>query len=158
MQLHIPMPACPNEFGGYDQTPEEMAELLRGFAADGMINVIGGCCGTTPDHIRAIAEAVRNVPPRPRPERESHYPRFSGLEPLVIRPETTFIMVGERTNVTGSAKFRKLITEGDYPEAVSVALQQVRNGANIIDINMDEGMLDSEQAMTRFLNLIGAEP
>ena len=153
-----PNAGLPNAFGGYDQTPEEMAELLRGFAADGMINVIGGCCGTTPDHIRAIAEAVRNVPPRPRPERESHYPRFSGLEPLVIRPETTFIMVGERTNVTGSAKFRKLITEGDYPEAVSVALQQVRNGANIIDINMDEGMLDSEQAMSRFLNLIGAEP
>jgi 5-methyltetrahydrofolate--homocysteine methyltransferase len=153
-----PNAGLPNAFGGYDQTPEEMAELLRGFAADGMINVIGGCCGTTPDHIRAIAEAVRNVPPRPRPKRESHYPRFSGLEPLVIRPETTFIMVGERTNVTGSAKFRKLITEGDYPEAVSVALQQVRNGANIIDINMDEGMLDSEPAMTRFLNLIGAEP
>jgi 5-methyltetrahydrofolate--homocysteine methyltransferase len=153
-----PNAGLPNAFGGYDQTPEQMAELLRGFAAEGMINIIGGCCGTTPDHIQAIAEAIRDLPPRPRPERESHYPRFSGLEPLVIRPETNFIMVGERTNVTGSAKFRKLITEGDYPEAVSVALQQVRNGANIIDINMDEGMLDSEQAMTRFLNLIGAEP
>jgi 5-methyltetrahydrofolate--homocysteine methyltransferase len=153
-----PNAGLPNAFGGYDQTPEEMAELLREFAADGMVNVIGGCCGTTPDHIRAITEAVRDVAPRPRPERQTHYPRFSGLEPLVIRPDTNFIMVGERTNVTGSAKFRKLITEGDYPEAVSVAFQQVRSGANIIDINMDEGMLDSEQAMTKFLNLIGAEP
>ncbi|MFW2389676.1 MAG: methionine synthase [Polyangiales bacterium] len=153
-----PNAGLPNAFGGYDQTPEQMAELLHGFASDGMINIIGGCCGTTPDHIRAIAEAVRDVAPRPEPKREANFPRFSGLEPLVIRPETNFIMVGERTNVTGSAKFRRLITEGDYPEAVSVALQQVRNGANIIDINMDEGMLDSEQAMTTFLNLIGSEP
>jgi 5-methyltetrahydrofolate--homocysteine methyltransferase len=153
-----PNAGLPNAFGGYDQTPEEMAGLLREFALDGMINIIGGCCGTTPDHIQAIAEAVGDVAPRPKPERQAHYPRFSGLEPLVIRPETNFIMVGERTNVTGSAKFRKLITEGDYPEAVSVAFQQVRNGANIIDVNMDEGMLDSEQAMTRFLNLIGSEP
>ncbi|TNF63841.1 MAG: methionine synthase [Deltaproteobacteria bacterium] len=153
-----PNAGLPNAFGGYDQTPEEMAELLRGFATDGMVNLIGGCCGTTPDHIRAIARAVREVAPRPKPKRDEHYPRFSGLEPLVIRPETNFIVVGERTNVTGSAKFRRLITEGDYPEAVSVALQQVRNGANIIDVNMDEGMLDSEQAMTTFLNLIGAEP
>jgi len=153
-----PNAGLPNAFGGYDQTPQEMAELLRGFAADGMINIIGGCCGTTPDHIRAIADAVRDVTPRPTPERQTHYPRFSGLEPLVIRPETNFIMVGERTNMTGSAKFRKLISEGDYPEAVSVALQQVRSGANIIDVNMDEGMLDSERAMTTFLNLIGAEP
>jgi 5-methyltetrahydrofolate--homocysteine methyltransferase len=157
--LHCyPNAGLPNAFGGYDQTPQEMAELLRGFAADGMINVIGGCCGTTPDHIRAIVGAVRDLPPRPKPERDVHYPRFSGLEPLVVRPDTNFLMVGERTNVTGSAKFRQLITGGDYPEAVSVALQQVRGGANIIDINMDEGMLDSEQAMTRFLNLIGSEP
>jgi 5-methyltetrahydrofolate--homocysteine methyltransferase len=153
-----PNAGLPNAFGGYDQTPEEMAELLRGFAADGMVNLIGGCCGTTPDHIRAVADAVADVAPRPRREETSHLPRFSGLEPLIIRPETNFIMVGERTNVTGSAKFRRLITEGDYPEAVSVALQQVRNGANIIDVNMDEGMLDSEQAMTRYLNLIGSEP
>ena len=153
-----PNAGLPNAFGGYDQTPQEMAELLRGFAADGMINLIGGCCGTTPDHIRALSEAVHDLPPRPKPQREEHYPRFSGLEPLVIRPETNFITVGERANVTGSAKFRRLVTEGDYPEAVSVALQQVRNGANIIDVNMDEGMLDSEQAMTTFLNLIGAEP
>jgi 5-methyltetrahydrofolate--homocysteine methyltransferase len=157
--LHCyPNAGLPNAFGGYDQTPQEMAELLRGFAADGMINLIGGCCGTTPDHIRAIVGAVRDLPPRPKPERDVHYPRFSGLEPLVVRPETNFLMIGERTNVTGSAKFRNLITGGDYPEAVSVALQQVRGGANIIDVNMDEGMLDSEQAMTRFLNLIGSEP
>ena len=153
-----PNAGLPNAFGGYDQTPEQMSELLRGFAADGMINIIGGCCGTTPDHIRAIVEAVRDVRPRPKPKRDAHFPSFSGLEPLVIRPETNFILVGERTNVTGSAKFRKLITEGDYPEAVSVALQQVRNGANIIDINMDEGMLESAQAMTTFLKLIGSEP
>jgi 5-methyltetrahydrofolate--homocysteine methyltransferase len=153
-----PNAGLPSAFGGYDQTPEEMAELLRGFATDGMVNLIGGCCGTTPDHIRAVAAAVADVAPRPRRENSSHPPRFTGLEPLVIRPETNFIMVGERTNITGSAKFRRLIAEGDYPEAVSVALQQVRSGANIIDINMDEGMLDSEQAMTTFLNLIGAEP
>ncbi len=153
-----PNAGLPNAFGGYDQTPEQMSELLRGFAADGMINIIGGCCGTTPDHIRAIVEALRDVRPRPKPKRDAHFPSFSGLEPLVIRPETNFILVGERTNVTGSAKFRKLITEGDYPEAVSVALQQVRNGANIIDINMDEGMLESAQAMTTFLKLIGSEP
>jgi 5-methyltetrahydrofolate--homocysteine methyltransferase len=153
-----PNAGLPNAFGGYDQTPEEMATLLREFAAEGMVNAIGGCCGTTPDHIRAIVDAVRDVRPRPKPVRETHYPRFSGLEPLVIRPETNCVMVGERTNVTGSTKFRKLITGGNYPEAVSVALQQVRSGANIIDINMDEGMLDSERAMTTFLNLIGAEP
>jgi 5-methyltetrahydrofolate--homocysteine methyltransferase len=153
-----PNAGLPNAFGGYDQTPDEMAGLLREFAADGMVNLIGGCCGTTPDHILAIREAVADVPPRPDREQDDRLPTFSGLEPLVIRPESSFIVVGERTNVTGSAKFRRLITEGDYPEAVSVALQQVRNGANIIDVNMDEGMLDSEQAMTTFLNLIGAEP
>ena len=153
-----PNAGLPNAFGGYDQTPDEMASLLRDFAADGMVNLIGGCCGTTPEHIRTIVDAVRGLTPRKKPDGDGHYPRFSGLEPLVVRPETNFIMVGERTNVTGSAKFRKLVTEGDYPEAVSVALQQVRNGANIIDINMDEGMLDSEQAMTTFLNLIGSEP
>ncbi len=153
-----PNAGLPNAFGGYDQTPEEMATLLREFAADGMLNLIGGCCGTTPDHIQAIADAVRTIRPRALPKRTESYPCFSGLEPLIIRPETNFVMVGERTNVTGSAKFRKLITEGDYPSAVSVALQQVRSGANIIDINMDEGMLDAEKAMTTFLNLIGAEP
>ena len=153
-----PNAGLPNAFGGYDQSPREMAELLHGFASEGLVNLIGGCCGTTPDHIREIRDAVATVRPRAIPERAHEYPRYSGLEPLVIRPETNFVMVGERTNVTGSAKFRKLITEGDYADAVSVALQQVRNGANIIDVNMDEGMLDSEGAMTKFLNLIGAEP
>jgi 5-methyltetrahydrofolate--homocysteine methyltransferase len=153
-----PNAGLPNAFGGYDQTPEQMAELLRGFAAEGMVNLIGGCCGTTPDHVRAVVAAVRDLPPRKKPDHASRFPRFSGLEPLIIRPETNFIMVGERTNVTGSTKFRRLITEGDLPGSVSVALQQVRSGANIIDINMDEGMLDSERAMTTFLNLIGSEP
>ena len=153
-----PNAGLPNAFGGYDQTPDEMASLLRGFATDGMVNLIGGCCGTTPDHIRAAVNAVADQAPRSKPDTTIHYPRFSGLETLVIRPESSFIIVGERTNVTGSARFRDLITEGDYPEAVSVALQQVRNGANIIDINMDEGMLDSEEAMTTFLKLIGSEP
>jgi len=153
-----PNAGLPNAFGGYDQTPEEMAALLREFAADGMVNLIGGCCGTTPDHIRTVREAVADVAPRPKRDKGQRFPTFSGLEPLVIRPEASFIVVGERTNVTGSARFRRLVAEGDYPEAVSVALQQVRNGANIIDVNMDEGMLDSEEAMTTFLNLIGAEP
>jgi 5-methyltetrahydrofolate--homocysteine methyltransferase len=153
-----PNAGLPNAFGGYDQTPEEMAELIAGFAKEGMVNLVGGCCGTTPEHIAAIRKRVAPLRPRPTLELEQHYPRFSGLESLTIRPETNFVMVGERANVTGSTKFRRLIKEGDYAEAVSVALQQVRNGANIIDVNMDEGMLDSEQAMTRFLNLIGAEP
>jgi len=153
-----PNAGLPNAFGGYDQTPEEMAELLRGFAADGMINLIGGCCGTTPEHIERIVETVRSLPGRELPNRNERHPTYSGLEPLVVRPETIFVTVGERTNVTGSAKFRRLIKEGDYAEAVSVALQQVRNGANVIDVNMDEGMLESEQAMTKFLKLIGAEP
>jgi 5-methyltetrahydrofolate--homocysteine methyltransferase len=153
-----PNAGLPNAFGGYDQGPQEMAELLRQFAEDGMVNAMGGCCGTTPDHIRALVAAARDVPPRPKPQRHERFPRFSGLEPLIVRPETNFIMVGERTNVTGSTKFRKLIIEGNYADAVSVALQQVRNGANIIDVNMDEGMLDSERAMTTLLNLIGAEP
>ncbi len=153
-----PNAGLPNAFGGYDQTPAEMAELLEEFAADGMVNLIGGCCGTTPDHIAAISEAVARTKPRAIPERSEHYPTLAGLEPLVIRPETNFIMVGERTNVTGSARFRRLISEGDYSEAASVALQQVRSGANIVDVNMDEGLLDSEKAMTKFLNLIGADP
>ncbi len=153
-----PNAGLPNAFGGYDQTPEEMAELIAGFAKEGMVNLVGGCCGTTPEHIAAIRKSVAPLRPRPKLDRKPHYPRFAGLEPLTIRPDTNFIMVGERTNVTGSAKFRRLIKEDDFAEAVSVALQQVRNGANIIDVNMDEGMLDSEKAMTRFLNLIGAEP
>jgi 5-methyltetrahydrofolate--homocysteine methyltransferase len=152
-----PNAGLPNAFGGYDQTPETMATLLGEFAQSGFLNVVGGCCGTTPDHVRAVGEAVAGVPPRrpPAPERLTH---LSGLEMLTIRPESNFIMVGERTNVTGSAKFRRLVKENDYDAALSVALEQVRGGANLIDVNMDEGMLDSERAMTTFLNLVATEP
>ena len=153
-----PNAGLPNAFGGYDETPEQMAAQLREFAESGLVNVVGGCCGTTPDHIRAFANALADVTPRRLPTEDLHLTRWSGLEPCVVRPDSTFLMVGERTNVTGSAKFRKLIKEGNFAEAVDVALQQVRSGANVIDVNFDEGMLDAEAAMTRFLNLIGAEP
>lgn len=152
-----PNAGLPNEFGGYDQGPGHMAKLIRGFAEEGLVNVVGGCCGTTPDHIRAIAEAVADVAPRqvpaPRPAC-----RLSGLEALEITEESLFVNVGERTNVTGSARFRKLIKAGDYEAAVEVARQQVQGGAQIIDVNMDEGLLDSEAAMVEFLNLIASEP
>jgi len=152
-----PNAGLPNAFGGYDQSPETMGQLLGEFARSGFLNVVGGCCGTTPDHVRAVGEAIAGVTPRtpPAPERLTH---LSGLEMLTIRPESNFIMVGERTNVTGSAKFRRLIKENDYDTALSVAVEQVRGGANLIDVNMDEGMLDSERAMTRFLNLVATEP
>jgi 5-methyltetrahydrofolate--homocysteine methyltransferase len=152
-----PNAGLPNEFGEYDESPRQMAAVIREFAQNGWVNIVGGCCGTTPDHIRAIAEAVQDFPPRERPE-IPHSTRFSGLEPFEIRPESNFIMVGERTNVTGSRKFARLIKEESYEEALSVARQQVEGGANIIDINMDEGLIDSEQVMTTFLNLIAAEP
>jgi 5-methyltetrahydrofolate--homocysteine methyltransferase len=152
-----PNAGLPNAFGGYDEQPPTTAELLREFADAGFLNLVGGCCGTTPDHIRAIAEAVRGLPPR-CPATPEPLSRFSGLETLTIRPESTFIMIGERTNVTGSARFASLIKQGDYQAALEVALDQVRGGANLIDVNMDEGMLDSEQAMTTFLNLIATEP
>ena len=152
-----PNAGLPNEFGGYDDTPAKMAELLGDFAREGWLNLVGGCCGTRPDHIAAIAQAVASLPPRaavhPLP-----YSRTSGLEPLTITPETTFIMIGERTNVTGSAAFRKMIKEDRYEDAVAVARQQVVSGANILDVCMDEGMLDGVAAMVRFLNLIAAEP
>ena len=155
---HIyPNAGLPNEFGEYDDTPEYMAGVLRDYATEGLLNVVGGCCGTTPAHIRAFAEAVRDLPPRAIPSLPP-YARFSGLEPLVITPETNFVNVGERTNVTGSRRFAKLILAGDYSAALDVARQQVENGAQMIDINMDEGMLDAEAAMTRFLNLIAGEP
>ena len=187
-----PNAGLPNAFGEYDEQPAETGALLRDFAASGFVNILGGCCGTTPDHIAAIAAAVAGVAPRelpaaswlraasgarpsvldpaapaedepgPTAERRTpstdHYSQFSGLEPLVIRPDSNFQMIGERTNVTGSARFARLIKAGNYTEAVSVALEQVRGGANIIDVNMDEGMLDSEQAMTTFLNYIATEP
>ena len=152
-----PNAGLPNAFGEYDDTPESMAETLGGFAADGLINLVGGCCGTTPEHIAAIAAAVRDHAPR-RFEPLPPALRLSGLEPLVVDRDSLFVNVGERTNVTGSARFARLIRDGEYEEALAVARQQVENGAQIIDINMDEGMLDSEAAMVRFLNLLAAEP
>ncbi|WP_291986363.1 methionine synthase [Luteitalea sp.] len=153
-----PNAGLPNAFGGYDETPEQMAGVLAGFAREGLLNLVGGCCGTTPDHIRAMAQACEGVTPRVVPTDLRRYSRFSGLEPLEIRPESNFQMVGERTNVTGSAKFARLIKAGDFTAAVDVATEQVRNGANILDVNMDEGMLDSEASMKTFLNLLATEP
>ncbi len=152
-----PNAGLPNAFGGYDETPEFMAGLLREFAESGLVNFLGGCCGTTPDHIRAIAEAVKDCKPREVPE-VPPYLSLSGLEPFVIRPNTNFVNIGERTNVTGSRKFARLITGAKYEEALEIAKQQVEAGAQLIDINMDEGLLDSENAMKTFLNLIAAEP
>lgn len=152
-----PNAGLPNEFGEYDDTPESMAEVLGGFARDGLLNIVGGCCGTTPDHIAAIRNAVEGVSPRRLPEHPRRC-RLSGLEPLVISPESNFINIGERTNVTGSRRFASLITAGDYEGALAVAREQVDNGAQILDVNMDEGMLDSVHAMTTFLRLIASDP
>jgi 5-methyltetrahydrofolate--homocysteine methyltransferase len=152
-----PNAGLPNEFGLYDETPEYMARLIGEFASAGLVNVVGGCCGTTPDHIAAIAAAVSPHKPRAIPTIEPHL-RLSGLEPFVLTPTIPFVNVGERTNVTGSARFRRLITAGDFTAALQVARDQVENGAVIIDVNMDEGLLDSEAAMVTFLNLIAAEP
>jgi len=152
-----PNAGLPNAFGGYDDTPEHMSELLGEFARSGLVNILGGCCGTTPAHIAAFASAIGGVPPRAIPERKK-YMRLSGLEPFVLTPEVGFVNVGERTNITGSARFRKLIATGDYEAALEVARGQVESGAQIIDVNMDEGLLDSEAAMKRFLCLIAAEP
>ncbi|SVA66620.1 uncharacterized protein METZ01_LOCUS119474, partial [marine metagenome] len=152
-----PNAGLPNEMGGYDDTPKQMADLLKEFSHDGLVNLVGGCCGTTPEHIRSIAQAVQNVAPRKIHEIES-LTRLSGLEPVTIRPESNFVNIGERTNVTGSAKFKRLILEENYEEALSVARQQIENGAQIIDVNMDEGLLDSEAAMETFLRLIATEP
>src|SRR6195952_4035846 len=152
-----PNAGLPNEFGAYDESPEFMAGLIGEFAASGLVNVVGGCCGTTPDHIAAIAAAVAPHRPRVVPEIEPRL-RLSGLEPFELTSAIPFVNIGERTNVTGSAKFRKLVTAGDYTAALQVARDQVENGAQIIDVNMDEGLLDSEQAMVTFLNLVAAEP
>src|SRR6266705_382595 len=146
-----------NEFGQYDETPEYMARLIGEFASAGLVNIVGGCCGTTPGHIAAIAAAVAPHKPRAIPTIEPRL-RLSGLEPFELTPAIPFVNVGERTNVTGSAKFRKLVTAGDYTAALQVARDQVENGAQIIDVNMDEGLLDSEAAMVTFLNLVAAEP
>ena len=152
-----PNAGLPNEFGYYDESPEDMAALIGEFAESGLVNIAGGCCGTTPDHIRAIAKAVAGKKPRAIPEIPPRL-RLSGMEAFTLTPEIPFVNIGERTNVTGSARFRKLITAGDYTAALAVAREQVENGAQIIDINMDEGLLNSEKAMTIFLNLIAAEP
>ncbi len=152
-----PNAGLPNAFGGFDETPERMARDLGEWARAGFVNVVGGCCGTTPAHIRAIAEAVGGVAPRVRPE-VARRTRFSGLEALVLRPDSNFVNVGERTNVTGSPRFAKLVLAGEYAEALEVARQQVDGGAQIIDVNMDEGLLDSVHAMRTFLNLLAAEP
>ncbi|HHK74316.1 MAG TPA: methionine synthase, partial [Rhizobiales bacterium] len=152
-----PNAGLPNEFGLYDESPEYMASLLREFAESGLVNIVGGCCGTTPDHIRAIAGAVKGLAPR-KPAAPCENLRLSGLEPFTLTPETNFVNIGERANVTGSARFKRLIMEGDYSAALDVARLQVENGAQIIDINMDEGMLDSAEAMTTYLNLLAAEP
>jgi 5-methyltetrahydrofolate--homocysteine methyltransferase len=159
-----PNAGLPNAFGEYDEQPPDTAAALREFAASGFVNIVGGCCGTTPDHIREIAGAVETMTPRvvKKPYHGGngveHFTQFSGLEVLTIRPDSNFQMIGERTNVTGSAKFARLIRAGNYAEATTVALDQVRGGANLIDVNMDEGMLDSERAMTDFLNYIATEP
>jgi 5-methyltetrahydrofolate--homocysteine methyltransferase len=166
--LCYPNAGLPNAFGQYDQLPDETGELLQAFVTGGLVNLVGGCCGTTPDHIRAVAKAVEGLAPRPLPAGSWVQPTadgatvrpstFSGLETLTILPDSNFQMIGERTNVTGSAKFARLIKSQDYAQAAHVAAEQVRNGANIVDVNMDEGMLDSEQAMTTFLNYIATEP
>ena len=153
-----PNAGLPNAFGGYDEQPETTGRLLGEFASSGLVNLVGGCCGTTPDHIREIAQAVKGLAPRQLPEPEETVAHFSGLERLSLRPDSNFTVIGERTNVTGSRRFLKLIKAEDYTTATEVAVDQVRGGANILDVNVDEGMLDSEQVMTTFLNLIATEP
>ncbi|WP_112874792.1 methionine synthase [Paracoccus endophyticus] len=152
-----PNAGLPNEMGQYDETAAQMAAQIAGFAEERLVNIVGGCCGSTPEHIAAIAEAVTGKAPRSIPDIQPRL-RLSGLEPFVKTDDIPFVNVGERTNVTGSARFRKLITAGDYPAALEVARDQVENGAQIIDVNMDEGLIDSAAAMTAFLNLIAAEP
>ncbi|MGH3001750.1 MAG: methionine synthase [Gaiellaceae bacterium] len=152
-----PNAGLPNAFGGYDETPEVTSGLLREFASQGLLNVAGSCCGSTPEHTRAIADAVRGRAPRRIPERP-RTPRFSGLETFEIGPDTGFVLIGERTNITGSARFRRLVEAGDFGGAVAVALEQVRGGANLLDVNMDADLLEGEQAMRTFLNVLATEP
>jgi len=144
-----PNAGLPNELGEYDQGAIEMGQYIRDFASTGLVNIIGGCCGTTPDHIKAMADNVVNITPR-QYSTVAKYSMYSGLEPLIVRENINFINVGERTNVTGSRKFARLIKEGNYEEALTVAQHQVEGGAQIIDVNMDEGLLDSEKEMTEF--------
>ena len=152
-----PNAGLPNELGLHDEQPGDTSRFLRAFAEEGLVNLVGGCCGTTPEHTRAIARAVEGLPPRSVPKRTA-LPRFSGFDPFVIRPDTGFVIVGERTNITGSARFRRLIEANDFQGAVDVALEQVRGGANLLDVNMDADLIDAEQAMTTFLNLVATEP
>ncbi|WP_169737084.1 homocysteine S-methyltransferase family protein, partial [Deinococcus pimensis] len=152
-----PNAGLPNEFGEYDESPEHMARVLRAFAEEGLLNVVGGCCGTTPEHIRVLAGAVRGLAPRVAPELPRRL-RLSGLEAFEVTENTNFVNVGERTNVTGSPKFSKAVLAGDLEAGVSIARQQVDGGAQIVDVNVDEGMLDGVATMTRFLNLVGSEP
>ena len=155
--LVYPNAGLPNAFGGYDESPASMIAVMREFLEEGWVNVVGGCCGTTPEHVRVFAEAARTVPPRRPPPRDAR-PRFAGLEALVIRPDTNFVNVGERTNVTGSRRFARLVKAGDFDAAVEVAREQVQGGAQLVDVNFDEGLLDAEASMARFLDLLAAEP
>jgi 5-methyltetrahydrofolate--homocysteine methyltransferase len=152
-----PNAGLPNAFGGYDETAAQMAEVIKNFALDGLLNIAGGCCGTTPEHIQALSEALEGIAPRKAPEKKRRS-CFSGLQPLIIDETSLFVNIGERTNVAGSAKFKKLITQGSFEEALQVATDQVNGGAQILDVNMDDAMIDSQAAMTTFLNLIGSEP
>src|ERR687896_1017290 len=152
-----PNAGLPNQFGEHDELPPDTSRELGSFGENGLVNIVGGCCGTTPEHVAAIAAAIRGQTPRQVP-RSRGRPRFSGLEPFEIGPDTGFVMVGERTNVTGSARFRELIEGDDFQEAVEVALEQVRGGANLLDVNMDADLLESEEAMTTFLNVVATEP
>ena len=152
-----PNAGLPNAFGGYDETPDVTSALLHEFSRDGLLNIVGSCCGSTPEHTHAISSTIRGLSPRQIPPRRPG-PRFSGLEPFAITPDTGFVLVGERTNVTGSARFRRLVEAGDYSAAVDVALEQVRGGANLIDVNMDADLLEGEDAMRTFLNVIATEP
>src|SRR4029078_5155042 len=152
-----PNAGLPNAFGEYDETPEQMAQVLGEFATSGLLNIVGGCCGTTAEHIAAIADAAKGVTPRTLPK-ISPALRLSGLEPVTVTEESLFVNVGERTNITGSARFRTLIKDGDYDTALAVAAQQVESGAQVIDVNMDEGMIDGVAAMDRFLKLVASEP
>jgi len=152
-----PNAGLPNALGEHDELPEDTSRYLGGFARDGLVNIVGGCCGTTPEHVRQIVAAVQGVAPRSVPERR-RATRFSGLEPLELRPDSNFTMIGERTNITGSARFRRLVERGDFQGALDVAIEQVRGGANLLDVNMDADLLDGERAMTTFLNLVATEP
>jgi 5-methyltetrahydrofolate--homocysteine methyltransferase len=152
-----PNAGLPNALGEHDELPEDTSRFLGEFARDGLVNIVGGCCGTTPEHVRQIVAAVDGVAPRVVPER-SAAARFSGLEPLELREDSNFTMIGERTNITGSARFRRLVEGGDFQAALDVALEQVRGGANLLDVNMDADLLDGERAMTTFLNLVATEP